>query len=221
MVSHTSLKFTIVFGVLGLVVPAPAQPAKPELPPIIKSAQNGPWSATATWVGGKVPGAGARVLIKENHRVVYDVKSDAVLRAVTVSGTLSFATDKDTRMDVGLLKVQPGEDCSEEGFDCEAHIGVPDPNRPRPTLEIGTANNPIPAKHTALIRLTYIEGMDKQSCPAIVCCTGKLDIHGAAMNRTWVKLGATANKGDKSVTLAEAVTGWKVGDRIIVTATSY
>src|SRR5262249_1134625 len=39
------------------------------------------------------------------------------------------------------------------------------------------------------------------------------------LSRTWVKLGATAGKGDNAVVLAEPVTGWKTGDRIIVTMT--
>ena len=47
-----------------------------------------------------------------------------------------------------------------------------------------------------------------------------MDFHGAPLSRTWVKLGATAKKGATEVTLAEAVTGWRVGDRIIVTATN-
>ena len=43
------------------------------------------------------------------------------------------------------------------------------------------------------------------SCPAIVCCGGRMDFHGAPLNRTWVKLGATAKKGDTAVSLAEPV----------------
>lgn len=39
------------------------------------------------------------------------------------------------------------------------------------------------------------------------------------MSRTWVKLGETAKAGDITVTLAEPVTGWRVGDRVILTAT--
>src|SRR5262249_20068992 len=46
-----------------------------------------------------------------------------------------------------------------------------------------------------------------------------MDFHGAPMNRTWVRLGATAKKGDSVISLSEAVNGWKVGDRIIVTMT--
>src|SRR5206468_3600191 len=72
---------------------------------------------------------------------------------------------------------------------------------------------------TALIRLTYVEGMDKQSCPAIVCCGGRMDLHGAPLNRSWVKLGKDVQPGDVMIKLAEPVTGWKVGDQVIITAT--
>src|SRR5262249_13053272 len=56
--------------------------------------------------------------------------------------------------------------------------------------------------------------------PAIVACGGRMDFHGAALSRTWVKLGATARAGDTEVTLAEPVTGWRLGDRVILTATT-
>jgi len=46
-----------------------------------------------------------------------------------------------------------------------------------------------------------------------------MDFHGAPMSRTWVKLGETASPGNNAVTLAEAVTGWRIGDRVVVTAT--
>src|SRR5262249_56302070 len=49
---------------------------------------------------------------------------------------------------------------------------------------------------------------------------GRMDLHGAPLSRTWVKLGAAAKAGDTAVTLGEAVTGWRVGDRVIVTATT-
>jgi hypothetical protein len=46
-----------------------------------------------------------------------------------------------------------------------------------------------------------------------------MDFHGAPLSRAWVKLGATAKKGDDQITLSEPVSGWKAGDRIIVTMT--
>src|SRR5262249_21752754 len=154
------------------------------------------------------------------HRVVYDLKSDQVIRSINVAGTLSFATDRDTRLDVGLIKIQADEEFSEDGFDCEAHVGPPAPGQARPALEIGTPEKPLDARHTARIRLVFLTGMNKESCPAIVCCGGRMDFHGAPMSRTWVKLGATAKVGDKGVTLSEPVSGWRVGDRVIVTATA-
>ena len=52
-------------------------------------------------------------------------------------------------------------------------------------LEVGTADAPIPSGHTALIRLTYVKGLDPQSCPAIVACGGRMDLHGAPIAKTW------------------------------------
>ena len=68
-----------------------------------------------------------RVLIREGHAITYDVKSDAVIRAINVAGTLAFASDKDTVLNVGLIKIQPGEEYSEDGFDCDGHMTKPKP----------------------------------------------------------------------------------------------
>src|SRR2546423_1806065 len=87
--------------------------------PIVRSAQSGAWSAAATWDSGKIPAAGSRVLIRSGHTVRYDVVSTDVMRVVQVAGTLTFAHDRDTRLDVGLLRVQTGDRPSEQGFDCE------------------------------------------------------------------------------------------------------
>ena len=186
---------------------------------IIQSAGSGAWSEPKTWVGGKLPAAGAKVQILAGHSVVYDRNSPEAIRAIFIAGALRFATDRDTRLDVGLIKVQAGSDTSEEGFNCDAHLPAPDPTKPRATLEVGTWEKPIAAGHTALIRLTMFDGMDAESCPAIVCCGGRMEFHGAEMNRTWVKLGAAVKKGDTTIPLAEAVTGWRAGDRIFLTGT--
>jgi hypothetical protein len=187
---------------------------------LIRSAGSGAWSAPTTWQGGKIPGTGHRVQIRPGHIIVYDMKSAEVIRMIHVAGTLTFARDRDTLLTVGLLKIQPGDDAREEGFDCDAHLPAIDSTQPQPALEVGTAEQAIDPRHQALIRLAYVAGMDKESCPAIVCCGGRMDFHGAPMNRTWVKLGATAKAGAAAVTLSEAVTGWRVGDRVIVTATA-
>src|SRR5262249_14278311 len=150
--------------------------------------------------------------------VVYDVMSDTPIRAVNIAGTLSFDPKKHTRLDVGLIKIQAGEQFSEDGFDCEAHLAEP-AGAAQPALEVGTPEHPIDARYTAVIRLLAVAGQDPQSCPAIVCCGGRMDFHGMPMSHAWVKLGATAKKEDATVTLAEPVQGWRAGDRVILTAT--
>jgi hypothetical protein len=197
---------------------AHSQDAK--LRPLERTAKNGVWSDPRTWESGKVPSTGSRVQIRRGHTVTYDAGSDAIIRFIHVAGALSFAPDKDTRLNVGLIKIQAGDDASEAGFDCDAHMAMDDKKTPLAALEVGTPNRPIDAKHTAVIRLHYITGMDKGSCPAIVCCGGRMDFHGTPMPRTWLKLGAAVKAGDMDVTLDEAGAGWKIGDRVIITATT-
>ncbi|MEQ8785621.1 MAG: G8 domain-containing protein [Pirellulaceae bacterium] len=193
----------------------------------IQSARNGRWSDADTWKPARVPKAGDRVKIAREHTVLYDVESDAVLRLVQIVGVLRFARDRDTLMNVAVLKVQNSEDCSESGFACD-FAGVNQAGEPQspldgslagrlPTLEVGTLEEPIPAEHTARIRLHFIDGMEKNDAPALVCCSARMELHGAPLSRTWVELGADVAEGDKTVTLAEAVTGWRVGDEVIVT----
>lgn len=185
----------------------------------VRSARSGAWSNASTWEGGKLPAAGDRVHIRAVDDVTYDVESDAILRTVFVGGKLRFASDRDTRLCVGLLRVDQMDCPSEEGFDY-VHFGDHSPaDADRATLQIGSPDRPIEFGKRAVIRLYAIEGQNPESCPAVICCGGRMDIHGAPMNRTWVKLGATAKEGDATVTLAEKVSGWRVSDRVIVTAT--
>lgn len=186
--------------------------------PVFRSTQSGPWSAGGTWEGGKAPDAGAAVLVRVGHTVTYDIVAKEAVRSVHIAGTLTFATDRDTRLDAGLIRVQQDEDTSEDGFECDAHI--PTDGTTRGSLLVGTADAPIDSKHTALIRLVMFDGMNADSLPALVDCGGRMEFHGAEMNRTWVKLDAAAKQGDTTLTLAEPVTGWKAGDKLVVVSTN-
>lgn len=192
----------------------------------IRSTKDGNWSDAAIWLPERVPGAGDRVLVSRGTTVTYNVASSTVLRLVQVVGTLRFARDRDTEMNVGILKVQNSDACSESGFACDFDgvNAAGEPQGPRegslPTLEIGTLDEPIPAPFTARVRLHFLDGQNRNDAPALVCCSARMELHGAAMNRTWVKLGETAKPGDQSVVLSETVTGWRVGDAVIVTGSA-
>ena len=190
----------------------------------VRSVKDGNWSDAKTWQPARVPAKGDRVLIGRGTTVQYDVASKDVIRLIQVVGTLSFARDRDTELNVGLVKVQNSDACSEGGFACDfEHItkgGEPGaaPTGGLPALLIGTLEEPIPAKHTARVRLHFLEGMNKEDAPAIACCSAQMEIHGSPLARTWVELGQTAKKGDTQVVAEEDIADWRVGDEIIVTA---
>ncbi len=183
------------------------------------SKQSGPWSGKETWDAGRVPQKGDRVVIRAGHTVTYDVDSREVIRLVQVAGTLDFARDRNTRLDVGLLTVIASEFPSEEGFDCHASPKMAAHGKERPALYVGKPGNPIPGKFQSIIRLHYVAGMDKDSCPAIVCCGGRMEIHGEPMKTTWVKLKRKVEPGATSLAVAESVADWKEGDQIVVGST--
>ena len=87
----------------GLTRAADATADEPSVD-LVRSARNGPWSG---------------------HTVIYDLKSDQAIRSIHVAGMLTFASDRDTQLDVGLIKIQPGDDASEDGFNCDAQCSCP------------------------------------------------------------------------------------------------
>lgn len=187
-----------------------------------RTAHSGNWSDAETWEGKRQPQAGDFVQVRAGHVVVYDANSSVALRMVHVAGTLSFSREKSTLLVVGLLKVEPGETTTEDGFDCHdapgtAHTGHAPATPAQPALEIGSRQSPIPAGITATIRLRHFPGTNEETLPAIVSCGGRWDVHGSPLSRTWLKLAAPAQAGDGRVTVDEPVSDWRVGDRIIIT----
>ncbi|HLU47560.1 MAG TPA: G8 domain-containing protein, partial [Planctomycetota bacterium] len=190
----------------------------------VRSARSGAWSDAGTWAPGRAPASHDRVRIEPGHEVVYDARSDNVIDFLHVAGTLRFARDRDTRLTVGLLRVDPIVDEKPEGSGVEDvhdhHEGHP--SGPEAVLEVGTPIAPIPHPYKAEIRLAYVDGHSQDSSPAIICRPGgRMELHGAPMSRTWIDLGADAKKGDERVALDEDVTGWRAGDTVIITGSEH
>jgi hypothetical protein len=204
----------------GTASSAEEKPAPGKTDFTIRSVRSGSWSAPDTWAPARIPGAGDRVLIGRKTRVVYDRDRTEPIRYLQIAGTLTFARDRNTTLEVGVVTVQATEEYAETGFDCTAHLpegkdGVVEEERA--ALEVGTPEAPIPAAYTARIRLHFLPGMVKKDGPAIVTCGGRMDFHGAVLSRTWLDLGQTAKVGDTAIVLSEPVTGWRVGDEVILT----
>ena len=163
------------------------------------AAQDGVWSDPATW-GGETPTVDARVVIPEGVTVTVDGEVGVDLRTVGVHGTLRFATDVNTALRVDTIV-----------------------SSPTALLEIGTADNPVRADVTA--RITFVDNgpIDRSADPEQLgrgaVLHGRTEIHGAHTTHRTV-LGAPAQAGDQTITVAGQLDGWTVGDQIIVTSTS-
>ena len=211
------LQIAISLGLLAtfpIPLTAPAQA-------LIRTARSGAWSDRAVWEGAKAPGPGDRVQIRAGHVVRFDAKIEKPIRSIHVAGTLTLDPDLDVLLTVGLIKVEEGDDPSESGFEAHGASGHARHPRDRAAFLAGTPERPIGASHTATIRLAEVEGLDPEECPAIVCLGGRMEFHGAEVAPTWIKLGAPAAANENTVTLAGPVVGWKVGDRVIITATRH
>jgi hypothetical protein len=209
-----STRQALVFALA--LLPGLALSAEPRL---VTSKASGPWTNPATWENGGVPRAGDRVVVRAGHHVIYDADSKDVIRLVQVAGTLEFARDRNTRLEVGLLTVLPNEVPTEEGFDCHVVPIEPAPGVPTPALIVGRPEAPIAQGCTALIRLHLVEGLDKESCPAIICCGGRMDFHGQKLTNTWVKMRSEANAGDSEILVSASIKDWRPGDLVIVSGT--
>src|SRR3569623_469469 len=120
----------VVAVVLLLALGGPAGAADKSIEFSIRAAHSGAWSDPATWAGGRVPAAGDTVQVRPGHAVTYDVRpesptADQPIRTIHVAGVLRFSHDVSTRLTVGLIKITPGETCSEDGFACHSGAAAP------------------------------------------------------------------------------------------------
>ena len=185
--------------------------------PPVHTVKSGLWSDPSIWEFKKIPRTGDKVVIRMGHKVLYDVSSTEVIRGMQIGGELRFDPAKNTLLEIGLIRIQPGNEYSEEGFECDAHFASNGNPMEMPVFEVGSSSNPINADKKAVIRLHYQEGMKKDSCPAIVACGGRWETHGAILERSWVKLNKNAIAGDKIIHVADGINGWRVGDKIVIT----
>ncbi len=160
---------------------------------------NGEWFDASTWYQGRIPDAGAKVLIPRGVEVNYNGESDASLFSIRVDGTLQFATDRDTKLVLDTMVVAPSG-----------------------RLEIGSAERPIEAGVNARIVIADNGDIDVNWDPTLlsrgVLSHGSVEIYGAEKT-AFEKVAVAPMRGDTSLHLSEAPTGWQVGDTLVVTGT--
>jgi hypothetical protein len=165
--------------------------------PTRTAVQSGPWSDPATW-GGQLPVAGDVVSVPNGVTITYDQVSDVEYDTVALQagGTLQFRTDVTTRLRVTNLLVMEGG-----------------------TLTVGTTANPVAmgVKAEIVINDGLIDTTkDPDQYGHGLIAMGTVTMHGAPLSATFVNLAVEPKAGDTTLTLSTPVTGWTVGNRLVL-----
>ena len=164
--------------------------------PTVRNIASGSWLDPAIWDGGVVPGEGDIVEITAGTGVIYDAVSDVAIDTVAVHGKFRFSEDVNTRLKVVNLLVY------EDGH---LQIGsAQKPIRPNLTAEIIYADTPLDLTR------------DPEQWGNGLIGFGKIEVHGAAKNETFVRLANEPRQGDTTLTLAQPVVGWRAGDSLVL-----
>ena len=174
----------------------------------------GDWSDTGTWLGGIVPGHGARVLIQHGVTVTYDqnARRDLRLDLLRVDGELKWRQTGNTYMLVETIIVTRG--------------GL---------LEIGTASNRISSGTTHEILFSDRDYRTAGHIPTDISLARDGELLGrglisqgesrvwAASKTNWLRTAAgnPPMAEDTTITLAAEPTGWNVGDDIVIGGTEW
>ncbi len=173
----------------------------------IQSIQSGSWSSPSTW-GGAVPTADHIVRIVAGHTVTIDATS-AVAYTIAVDGKLAFAPTVNTRLKVTNLEVMAGD------------MGMGTPG----VLEVGTTAAPIAVNVTAEIVIadSPLGGSvpDPDQFGTGINVFGRVSMHGSVKTPTFLRLATEPHAGNSTLTLSAPVSGWKIGDRLVLPDTRH
>ena len=158
---------------------------------------SGNWSDPKIWRNGVVPTAGAKVAIAAGTTVRMDVVMTAAIDTLRIDGTLSFATDRNTKLYADTVVV------TDSG-----------------KLHVGTAASPIQDNVTARIQIADGGPIDRRWDPyglsRGVMSGGEVRMFGKNVT-SYVALAADPMAGDTTLRLASIPTNWKVGDQLVIT----
>ncbi|GIL53440.1 hypothetical protein Vafri_9024 [Volvox africanus] len=181
-----------------------------DLPPVVVDLRDGIlyWSNFSTWNTSATnfhkPEAGDNVTIPYGWNLVID-ESPPPLLALTIQGNVRFDPTRDINLTATYIIVQQD--------------GV---------LSAGNATVPHPTKATVLLQgmrdtpdYAIDNNLNLGSKVLAALFGGTINLYGRQVLKRWIKLGSAARIGDNAVNVSNPNHGWNVGDKIIITPTSF
>ena len=174
-----------------------------------ETVDSGNWRNPAIWKNGKVPQAGARVVIHSNHRVVISSQLETPLRTVLVEGELAFNPHKNTKLIADTIVTTNNS-----------------------ILRIGEPREPIDSNKKAEIIISDYnsEGMitndttspdyDPLRIGQGILTNGEFLAHGESKTPYVTISDSGVGAGESTITLDEEPENWHIGDRVVVLGVS-
>lgn len=159
------------------------------------------WSSPFTWGGGPLPREGDFVVIPRGQTLVLDTITPVLAYLLIQGGELIFDDEQDDYMvqlhTEGALITEGGR------------------------LQIGTESEPFLHK-TMVVLYGHVLSTEipVYGAKTLALRKGEIDMHGKPLDVTWTRLAQTANPGDTTILLQDAV-DWEVGGKIVIASTSY
>ena len=156
------------------------------------------WSSTFTWGGQPPPVEGDFVVVPKGQTLAIDVHTPILSFLLIQGGTVMFLDEGDVSLHTQFVLITDN--------------GV---------MQVGTEEEPFCHKaEIVLYGHVLSTELPIYGAKTLAVRHGILDLHGKKLNVTWTRLDATANPGDTSITLQEAVP-WEIGGKIVIASTSY
>lgn len=161
---------------------------------------SGRWADPTTWADGRIPIAGAHVLIASGVTVTLDHVDTIPIHTLRVDGTLRFDATTNTGLLVDTIVITPTG-----------------------TLQIGTADQPVAGNVTAKITFADLGPIDRTWDPLAfsrgLVSHGTVSIYGADKT-DFLELSKVPLRGNTQLSLSSVPTNWQVGDKLVLTGTN-
>ncbi len=155
------------------------------------------WDQSSTWLSGTIPDSQSLVIVDGDVQIRFQ---GATAKSIGIypGGTLSFATDSNTRLEVADILIVKGG-----------------------ALEIGSSESPIAGDRLAelVFRDLAFDAFDSgQHLRGLVAMGGSVKIHGRTLADTFIRSteGLSANSVQVNLADSASAAGWQVGDSVVI-----